>query len=138
MVKKEIWLHGTKEEAAKDIIKKKKFDIKNPINGHNWGEGVYFTNDEGIAKSYGDTIVEVEVNMDLIWNFTYKEQVAILMALYGRFVGVSIPGEKMKELTREQKKIGVVKAQELRSKKKKLCIYDQEYIRIIGMRKSTQ
>lgn len=60
------------------------------------------------------------------------------MALYGRFVDVSIPGENMKELTRKQKKIGVVKAQELRSKKKKLCIYDQEYIRIIGMRKSTQ
>ncbi|PFJ30614.1 MULTISPECIES: hypothetical protein [Bacillus cereus group] len=135
MSKKEIWFHGTSASSANAILKSRKFKTGEPINGANFGKGVYLTNCENYAKTYGDTVIEVEVDMDSILDLPLKQYSEICKEINGHWLTTPLSGKQMEELTRKNGKIGVVQEREIRDTTKKMCIHEQDTIKIIGIRK---
>lgn len=134
MSKKEIWLHGTSKNSAISILKSRKFKTENPINGANCGEGVYFTNKEDYAKTYGDTVIEVEVDMENILDLRYEKFFAYSEKINGTWWKTLSAAQK-KELTKKEGKMGMVQEKTPRNKMEILCVYEQNILNIIGIRK---
>ncbi|PEQ70115.1 hypothetical protein COF65_32215 [Bacillus toyonensis] len=133
MSKKEIWLHGTSKNSAISILKSRKFKTENPINGANCGEGVYLTNKEEYAKEYGDTVIEVEVDMENILDLRYEKFFAYNEKINGA-CWKPLSAEQKKELTKKEGKMGNVQEKTPRDKIEKLCVYEQNILNIIGIR----
>lgn len=135
MSNKEIWIHGTTEKAADSIISTKIFKVGKPVHGQNLGKGVYFTNTDSTAKTYGDTLVEVEIDMELIWDLPYKDYQKLCKEVNGHWMK-PITGDKLREMAEERGRLGIVQeATSVGDPNKKMVVYNQEAIKIIGKRK---
>lgn len=63
--------HATSEESHLNILRNG-FDI-NLSDKQRWGKAIYFTDDIDYALSFGDKIININIQDDLILNINYEE-----------------------------------------------------------------